>query len=150
MPCMDDPMFSQSKTELYINAITVSKKVVLLPNVATRGNGNSILILIFHYFVQDHLGSYHAPQYFQTIERNFASSQKVWRKDWEVPIECLRKGLMEGVRLDVYFPGKESQILSYFLCIVSIIILFIDIQNSGLAHITGSMTHSSQLIHNLP
>ena len=47
---------------------------------------------------------------------------------------------MEGVRLDVYFPGKESQILSYFLCIVSIIILFIDIQNSGLALHSGDLS----------
>ena len=51
------------------------------------------------------MGSYEAPQYFPTIERNFARSHEVWRSEWEVPIECLRKGLMEGVRLDVYFPG---------------------------------------------
>ena len=30
---------------------------------------------------------------------------KTWRSEWDVPIENLRKGLMKGVRLDVFFPG---------------------------------------------
>ena len=30
---------------------------------------------------------------------------KVWRDEWLIPISKLRKGLMSGVRLDVFFPG---------------------------------------------
>lgn len=29
----------------------------------------------------------------------------MWRSEWDVPINRLKKGLMEGVRLDVFFPG---------------------------------------------
>ena len=56
-------------------------------------------------FSKESLGTYHAPQYFPIIERNFATGQEIWRKEWEVPIDQLQKGLMPSVRLDVYFPG---------------------------------------------
>lgn len=53
----------------------------------------------------DDLGPYPAPAYFPTVERNHALARQVWRKEWDVPIPKLRKGLMEGVKLDVFFPG---------------------------------------------
>ena len=53
----------------------------------------------------DDLGPYPAPAYFPTVERNHALARQVWRKEWDVPIPQLRKGLMEGVKLDVFFPG---------------------------------------------
>ena len=56
-------------------------------------------------YSKDHLGSYPAPQYFKDIERNLAKSRPILREEFEVPIEKLKKGLMSGVRLDVYFPG---------------------------------------------
>ena len=51
------------------------------------------------------LGQYRAPQYFPTVERNHAAVELVKREDWDVPIHKLNKGLMEGVKLDVFFPG---------------------------------------------
>ena len=51
------------------------------------------------------LGQYRAPQYFPTVERNHAAMELVRREDWDVPIDKLKKGLMEGVNLDVFFPG---------------------------------------------
>ena len=53
----------------------------------------------------DDLGPYPAPAYFPTVERNHALARKVWRQEWDVPIPQLRKGLMDGVKLDVFFPG---------------------------------------------
>ena len=61
--------------------------------------------MIAYTLSSESLGTYHAPQYFQTIDRNLAAAQPVWRKEWEVPLEQLQKGLMKGVKLDVYFPG---------------------------------------------
>ena len=51
------------------------------------------------------LGSYPSPQYFPNIESNMAKCQEIWREEFEVPLQKLRKGLMKGVKLDVYFPG---------------------------------------------
>ena len=39
------------------------------------------------------------------LERNFALCRPIFREEFEVPIASLNKGLMKGVRLDVYFPG---------------------------------------------
>ena len=36
---------------------------------------------------------------------NFAKRTDVWRREWDVAIRDLKKGLMDGVRLDVFFPG---------------------------------------------
>lgn len=36
---------------------------------------------------------------------NFAKKTDVWRREWDVAIKDLKKGLMDGVRLDVFFPG---------------------------------------------
>lgn len=36
---------------------------------------------------------------------NFAKRTDVWRREWDVAIKDLKKGLMDGVRLDVFFPG---------------------------------------------
>jgi hypothetical protein len=30
---------------------------------------------------------------------------QIWREEWEVPENRLRKGLLQEVRLDVFFPG---------------------------------------------
>lgn len=51
------------------------------------------------------LGTYSAAQYFPDIERNFALKKDIWRSEFDVPVDKLRKGLMKGVRLDVFFPG---------------------------------------------
>ena len=51
------------------------------------------------------LGNYLSPAYFPEIERNFALKEDIWRQKFDVPIDRLKKGLMEGVRLDVFFPG---------------------------------------------
>ena len=36
---------------------------------------------------------------------NFARRTDVWRREWDVAIKDLKKGLMDGVRMDVFFPG---------------------------------------------
>jgi 5'-3' exoribonuclease 1 len=51
------------------------------------------------------LGAYEAPAYFPTVVKNHAVVTGVLREDWDVPHEKLRKGLMAGVKLDVFFPG---------------------------------------------
>ena len=53
----------------------------------------------------DDLGQYKAPAYFPTIERSHCNFLRVFREEWSVPIEKLRKGLMAGAKLDVFFPG---------------------------------------------
>ena len=42
---------------------------------------------------------------FTTVERSHARLSHVDRSEWDVPIHKLKKGLMDGVRLDVFFPG---------------------------------------------
>jgi hypothetical protein len=54
------------------------------------------------------LGQYRAPQYFPTVERNHAAMELMRREDWDVPIHKLNKVLMEGVNLDVFFPGVPT------------------------------------------
>ena len=54
------------------------------------------------------LGQYRALQYFPSVERNHAAMEIVRREDWDVPIHKLNKVLMEGVNLDVFFPGFPS------------------------------------------
>ena len=61
-------------------------------------------MMVVDYSAED-LGPYPAPAYFPTVERNHALARQVWRQEWDVPVSQLRKGLMEGVRLDVFFPG---------------------------------------------
>ena len=56
-------------------------------------------------YSREPLGRYPAPNYFPTIEMDHALKTKVWRSEWDVPVEKLRKGLMKGVKLDVFFPG---------------------------------------------
>ena len=56
-------------------------------------------------FTPNCLGSYESPAYFPTIAMNFASMKEVLRSEWDVAIKDLKKGLMDGVRLDVFFPG---------------------------------------------
>lgn len=51
------------------------------------------------------VGRYEAPAYFSPVENNFALDIPVYRDEIVVPREKLRKGLIEGVKLDVYFPG---------------------------------------------
>ena len=50
-------------------------------------------------------GPYQAPAYFPTIDRSHCNFVRVFREEWNVPIEKLRKGLMAGAKLDVFFPG---------------------------------------------
>ena len=61
--------------------------------------------MLAYTYVSEPLGRYQAPQYFPDVDRNFANCREIWRKEFEVPLNKLNKGLMEGVRLDVYFPG---------------------------------------------
>jgi len=56
------------------------------------------------YTVEDS-GQYRAPAYFPTIEKSHCKFDLVDRLEWQVPIHKLNKGLMEGVKLDVFFPG---------------------------------------------
>ena len=56
-------------------------------------------------FSKESLGKYEAPAYFPPIELNHAKNNPVLRSEWDVPMERLRKGLMKGVKLDVFFPG---------------------------------------------
>ena len=53
----------------------------------------------------ENLGPYPSPQYFPTIETNHALKVKIFREEWNVPIKNLNLGLLEGVKLDVFFPG---------------------------------------------
>lgn len=46
-----------------------------------------------------------SPTSFDISERNLALCRPIFREEFEVPIASLNKGLMKGVRLDVYFPG---------------------------------------------
>ena len=61
--------------------------------------------MMVYEYTSTSIGLYKSPQYFPDIDSNFAACQEIWRKEFEVPIEKLKKGLMKGVRLDVYFPG---------------------------------------------
>eukprot|EP00095_Tigriopus_kingsejongensis_P010572 maker-scaffold1137_size60140-snap-gene-0.17 protein:Tk10572 transcript:maker-scaffold1137_size60140-snap-gene-0.17-mRNA-1 annotation:"5 -3 exoribonuclease 1" len=51
------------------------------------------------------LGEYEAPAFFPVVTMNYAKCSDVYREDWVVDIPRLKKGLMAGVRLDVFFPG---------------------------------------------
>merc|ERR1719483_1683451 len=51
------------------------------------------------------MGQYKSPTYFPNIEKSHCKLDTVYREDWDVPLHKLKKGLMEGVKLDVFFPG---------------------------------------------
>jgi len=53
----------------------------------------------------DVLERFPSPKYFPAIELNHCHADLVHREEWNVPINRLRKGLMEGVKLGVFFPG---------------------------------------------
>jgi len=53
----------------------------------------------------DCLGKYPAPAYFPAIEQSHCTMTKVDRNDWNVPLHLLKKGLMDGAKLGVFFPG---------------------------------------------
>jgi 5'-3' exoribonuclease 1 len=53
----------------------------------------------------DSSGPLESPAYFPAITQNFAVRTEVWRAEWDVAIKDLKKGLMDGVRMDVFFPG---------------------------------------------
>eukprot|EP00092_Neocalanus_flemingeri_P006262 GFUD01006736.1.p1 GENE.GFUD01006736.1~~GFUD01006736.1.p1 ORF type:complete len:1636 (+),score=540.21 GFUD01006736.1:158-5065(+) len=57
-----------------------------------------------NYMVED-MGQYLAPAHFPNIEKSHCRFDLVHREEWEVPIHKLNKGLMAGVKLDVFFPG---------------------------------------------
>ena len=50
-------------------------------------------------------GKYTAPAYFMPVEKNLCRMDQVSREDWKVPIHKLKKGLMDGAKLGVFFPG---------------------------------------------
>ena len=50
-------------------------------------------------------GRYCAPAYFPPIEKSHCKFEQVWRSELDVPLHKLRKGLMAGAKLDVFFPG---------------------------------------------
>ena len=56
-------------------------------------------------FSHEDQGPYPAPAFFPTIEKSHCKFERVFREKWDVPIEKLRKGLMKGAKLDVFFPG---------------------------------------------
>jgi len=56
------------------------------------------------YSVED-MGQYKSPTYFPNIEKSHCKLDTVYREEWDVPLHKLKKGLMEGVKLDVFFPG---------------------------------------------
>ncbi|XP_065219617.1 5'-3' exoribonuclease 1 isoform X2 [Planococcus citri] len=56
-------------------------------------------------YSEENLGRYEAPAYFNAIEKNHAVDTPLHRDDIAVPREKLRKGLLPGVLLDVFFPG---------------------------------------------
>ena len=56
-------------------------------------------------FAPECLGTYDSPGYFPAVSMNYAKRTDVWRREWDVAIKDLKKGLMDGVRLDVFFPG---------------------------------------------
>ena len=67
-------------------------------------------IVIFQYqcsgqYSSEEQGSYPAPAHFPPVERSHCRFQRVRREEWDVPLAGLRKGLMAGARLDVFFPG---------------------------------------------
>ena len=78
----------------------------LFPKMSAEEKGrNKHGPMLEYHFSNQSLGTYPAPQYFRTIEKNLADCKEVWRSDWEVSEGHLQKGLMKGVKLDVYFPG---------------------------------------------
>ena len=50
-------------------------------------------------------GQYQAPAFFPTIDKSHCKLDRVFRDEWDVPIDKLKKGLMPGAKLDVFFPG---------------------------------------------
>lgn len=46
-----------------------------------------------------------APAYFPSIGVNRAKVEHVWREDWDLPSSKIVKGLLPGVREDLYFAG---------------------------------------------
>ena len=56
-------------------------------------------------FSGDDLGPYPAPAHFPTVTNNHCHFDRVNRDTWDVPLDKLKKGLMAGAKLDVFFPG---------------------------------------------
>merc|ERR1719500_1585981 len=74
----------------------------MTPEEARRNRHGPMFVA--SYTVAD-LGTYPAPAHFPPVSANHALAEEVWREAWDVPISKLRKGLMAGVKLDVFFPG---------------------------------------------
>lgn len=51
------------------------------------------------------IGRLESPAYFGAIQQNHALDTPLYREDIMVPPEKLRKGLIEGALIGVYFPG---------------------------------------------
>merc|ERR1719419_2072676 len=56
-------------------------------------------------YSSENLGQYLAPGQFPPVEKCHCKFEKVLRDQWDVPINKLKKGLMAGAKLDVFFPG---------------------------------------------
>ena len=84
----------------------ISAMAPLLPKMtADEVSRNSHGPMFVGTFVFESVGRVCAPEYFPPVEKSHCAVSLVEREEWEVPRHRLRKGLMEGVKLDVYFPG---------------------------------------------
>lgn len=74
----------------------------LKPDEAARNSHGPINV---YQYTPKSLGEYESPAFFPRVSINYAKRTDIDREDWLVEISKLKKGLMEGVRLDVFFPG---------------------------------------------
>jgi len=93
IPFIDEPKLLAAMAPLYPK---------LSPGEAAR-NTHGPMWVGSH--VMEDVGQYPAPAYFPTIEKSHCKFDLVDREAWQVPIHKLKKGLMEGVKLDLFFPG---------------------------------------------
>ncbi|KAF2357382.1 putative 5-3 exonuclease [Trinorchestia longiramus] len=56
-------------------------------------------------YTPDNLGSYQSPEYFPNVSINHAKLDLVFRDEWDIHKEKIRKGLCPGARTDLYFSG---------------------------------------------
>lgn len=74
-------------------------------------------MLVYEYTATD-LGPYKAPDYYPTIQLNYAKLTPLTIEDIRVPVEKLVKGLCPGAINDVYYPGFPTmKHLKYQVCI---------------------------------
>lgn len=74
----------------------------LTPEEVRRNQHGPMLIYEHTATVQP---SYEAPEYFPTVQPNYAICQELTIEEIRVPQEKLIKGAYPGVKQDIYFPG---------------------------------------------